>query len=98
MTVVLSGLVHPVIVKIGEQIAPAEGRGLLEVSSRDQLLEVMEVDLHFGPRFDPHAVACGDHRIRRRLAELAPESDKGGPQARSRAAVENVGPEHRGYA
>ena len=92
---VLAGLVHPVVVEVREQVPTTEGRGLLQLPAGDQLLETIEVDLHFAARLDPHALTGGGHYIRCRLAELALEGGERRPQAGPRALIKHFGPERR---
>jgi hypothetical protein len=96
MAVLLAGLVHPVVVQVREQIPAAHGHGLRELPAGDQLLEVGEVDRDLRAGLDPDPLARRSHHIRRRITELALERRERGPQAGSRALLEDIRPEHPG--
>ena len=97
IAVIVPRLEHPVVVEVGEQRSvAAQLDGLRPAALPREPVDLTHVDPEAGT-VEAHALAIGGEVVAR-LAELAPQGRERRAQARARAAVEHVGPEHRGHA
>lgn len=89
----LAGLLHPVVVELGQQLGPGERDGLGQPAGGGEVGELVEVEPDLPRRVEPELIPARPQVPGTGLGQSLPEHPHGAAQVLPRGGVRHVGPE-----